>query len=212
MESFIHSKQFTSVPLHVNSQPVVFNVNRNKVSSDTIINFNKTLLREILNKMFKSLKFFGRTANVAVAQSSRQTLMQQNMLLQQQIRHFALIRKYTKTHEWIEYDTDTKLAKMGISDHAQKELGDIVHVDLPDVGTDFSKDEAISCVESVKTAADIYQMVDGEVVEVNENVGEDGSLVNQDAEGDGWLMVIKVSDESQLDDLLTPDDYNDNYA
>ena len=134
------------------------------------------------------------------------------MLLQQQIRHFALIRKYTKTHEWIEYDTDTKLAKMGISDHAQKELGDIVHVDLPDVGTDFSKDEAISCVESVKTAADIYQMVDGEVVEVNENVGEDGSLVNQDAEGDGWLMVIKVSDESQLDDLLTPDDYNDNYA
>ena len=132
--------------------------------------------------------------------------------MQQQIRYFAIVKKYTKTHEWIELDTDTKLAKMGITDHAQKELGDIVHVDLPDVGTEFSKDDAISCVESVKTAADIYQMVDGEVVEVNDNVAEDGSVVNADAEGDGWLMVVKIRDESQLDDLLTPDDYMENYA
>ena len=159
--------------------------------------------------MFKqSLNLFGRTATMA----SRQHMMQQSILLQQQIRYFAIVKKYTKTHEWIELDTDTKLAKMGITDHAQKELGDIVHVDLPDVGTEFSKDDAISCVESVKTAADIYQMVDGEVVEVNDNVAEDGSVVNADAEGDGWLMVVKISDESQLDDLLTPDDYMENYA
>ena len=80
----------------------------------------------------------------------------QASLLRTQYRSFALIRMYTKTHEWIEVDTDTSVATMGITDHAQSELGDIVHVGLPDAGTEFNKSEAISCVESVKTAADIY--------------------------------------------------------
>ena len=133
------------------------------------------------------------------------------MLLQQQMRYFAVIKKYTKTHEWIEYDTDSKLAKIGITDHAQKELGDIVHVDLPEPGTEFTKEEAISCVESVKTAADIYQMCDGEVVEVNDKVSEDSAIVNEDAEGNGWLMVVKMKDPNQLEELLTPEDYKENY-
>ena len=82
----------------------------------------------------------------------------------QQSRSFALVRRFTESHEWIELDTDTGNAKVGITDHAQAELGDIVHVDVPDVGTEFVCQDTIACIESVKTAADIYQMVDGEVI------------------------------------------------
>ena len=82
---------------------------------------------------------------------------------------------------------------------------------MPEPGTTFAKEEAISCVESVKTAADIYQMCDGEVVEVNDKVSEDSAIVNEDAEGQGWLMVVKMNDPKQLDDLLTQDDYKENY-
>ena len=73
-----------------------------------------------------------------------------------QARYFATIKKFTKTHEWIEFDDESEIATIGITDNAQAELGDIVHVDLPEVGTEFSKQEVITCVESVKTAADIY--------------------------------------------------------
>ena len=90
-------------------------------------------------------------------------------------------------------DTDTGIATIGITDHAQMELGDIVHVDLPSIGLEFSKQEAISCIESVKTAADIYQMCDGEVVEVNEALNDDASLVNVDSEGKGWIMKVKMA-------------------
>ena len=99
-------------------------------------------------------------------------------MLFRNMRYFSVVRKYTKTHEWIEVDTDTSIGTMGITDHAQGELGDIVHVGLPDAGTEFSKSDAISCVESVKTAADIYQMVDGEVVEVNESLADEPDLIN----------------------------------
>ena len=124
-------------------------------------------------------------------------------------RYFSIVKKYTKTHEWIEVDTDTSIATMGITDHAQGELGDIVHVGLPDAGTEFTKSEAISCVESTKTAADIYQMVDGEVVEVNEKLNDEPDLINQDAEGEGWVMKIKLTDQKQLNDLLSADDYKE---
>ena len=96
----------------------------------------------------------------------------------QQMRMFAVIRKYTETHEWLEFDTESKIATMGITDHAQNELGEVVYVELPDVGTEFNKSDVISTVESTKTAADIYQMCDGEVLEVNEDVRGDPSLVN----------------------------------
>ena len=139
--------------------------------------------------------------------SKRLFTLSQRTLMQRNIRCFAIVRKFTKTHEWIEIDTDTDIATIGITDHAQAELGEIVHVDLPEVGTEFSKQEAISCVESVKTAADIYQMVDGEVVETNEEVADDCSIVNSDAEGKGWIMKVKVANKSQLDELLDLDDY-----
>ena len=125
------------------------------------------------------------------------------------MRYFAIIRKYTKSHEWIELDEDSGVATIGITDHAQAELGDIVHVDLPAIGVEFSKQEAISCIESVKTAADIYQMCDGEVVEVNEALNDDASLVNADAEGKGWIMKVKMTDKTQLEELLDADKYKE---
>mgnify|MGYP002635402125 CR=1 FL=1 len=133
----------------------------------------------------RTLFHMKQTSNLATAQRS--------MMFQNQLRYFAVVRKYTKSHEWIELDTDTGIATIGITDHAQHELGDIVHVDLPSIGLEFSKQEAISCIESVKTAADIYQMCDGEVVEVNEDLNDDASLVNQDAEGKGWIMKVKMA-------------------
>ena len=141
------------------------------------------------------------TKNTLVSQGA----LRQVALTQSMIRHFAIVKKYTKTHEWIEYDTVTKEAKIGITNYAQSEMGDIVHVSLPSIGTQFSASESISCVESVKTAADVYQMIDGEVVEVNEELEDDASIVNQDAEGKGWIMKIKVSDSSVLDDLHDQD-------
>ena len=86
-------------------------------------------------------------------------------------------------------------------------MGDIVHVDLPEVGTDFIKMDAISCVESTKSTADIYQMVDGEVVEVNEEVEADASVLNEDAEGKGWIMKVKLTNEGQLNELMDIDTY-----
>ena len=83
-------------------------------------------------------------------------LLQRNLFQMQQMRMFAVIRKYTETHEWIEVDTDSKIATMGITNHAQGELGEVVYVELPEVGTEFSKSDVISTVESTKTAADIY--------------------------------------------------------
>ena len=111
-----------------------------------------------------------------------------------QARNFAMIKRYTKSHEWIEYDSDTLVAKMGITIHAAHELGDIVHADLPESGTKFAKSEVVVTVESTKTAADVYQMCDGEVLERNDALADDVSLVNEDAEGAGWLLKILVGD------------------
>ena len=133
--------------------------------------------------------------------------MRTSYLVSNQSRMFAVVRKFTKSHEWIEYDTETEIGTMGITEHAQGELGDIVHVDLPEVGLEFSASDAISCVESVKTAADIYQMCDGEVLEVNEDVESEAALVNEDAEGKGWLMKIKITDASQLKHLMDEEEY-----
>ena len=113
-----------------------------------------------------------------------------------QARSFAIIKKFTESHEWLEYDTETKLAKIGITDHAQHELSEVVYVEMPDQGTEFSKGDVISTIESTKTAADIYQMIDGEVVKVNEDVRGDPALVNDGAENNGWIMQVHVNDES----------------
>ena len=141
-------------------------------------------------------------------QAFRVNNLQKNLMLTQ-IRNFAIVTKYTKSHEWIRYDTETKLGKVGITDFAQKELGDIVHVEMPDIGDKHDKNSQIVAVESTKTAADIYIMVDGEIVNVNEQLEDDSSIVNSSPENEGWMVEIKVDSPSQLDDLMDADQYKD---
>ena len=114
---------------------------------------------------------------------------------------------YTPDHEWITVDQH-EAAIVGITVHAQDALGDVVFVDLPAVGTRFSKGEVAGVVESVKAAADLYMPVDGEVVEVNEALRDDPSLANSDPLGAGWFFKLKLSDASQLDGLMDPPAYD----
>ena len=113
---------------------------------------------------------------------------------------------FTEDHEWI--SVEAGVATVGITIHAQEQLGDLVFVDLPDVGRSVSKGEGIVVVESVKAASDVYAPVDGEVVEVNDAVASDPALINQAAEGEGWLFKLKLSDEGQLSGLLDKAGYD----
>ena len=113
--------------------------------------------------------------------------------------------KYTKEHEWVLVNDET--ITLGITDYAQKELGDIVFLELPQVGEHFSKADAIGTIEAVKTVSDIYTPVSGEVVEINEEVGDASELVNKDPYGEGWIVKIKLTDKSELDKLLTAKQY-----
>jgi glycine cleavage system H protein len=114
--------------------------------------------------------------------------------------------KYAKSHEWVRLSGDT--ATVGITDHAQHELSDIVFVELPDVGKKFKAGEACAVVESVKTASDIYAPLSGEIVESNKAVAGDPALVNSAPHGDGWLFKIKLADPGELTSLLTAEQYS----
>ncbi len=116
------------------------------------------------------------------------------------------MKKYTKSHEWVEVIEGNK-AKIGISDHAQEELGDVVFVELPEIGSELKKGEAFSTVESVKAAEDIYAPVSGKVTAVNEELNDHPELINEDAEGKGWICEVELSDLSELDDLMTEEEY-----
>jgi glycine cleavage system H protein len=113
--------------------------------------------------------------------------------------------KFAKSHEWVRVSGDT--ATIGITDHAQAELTDIVFVELPAVGRKVKAGEACAVVESVKTASDIYSPVSGEITEVNKNVVDNPSLVNSEPDSNGWFYKIKLSNATELNSLLTPDDY-----
>jgi glycine cleavage system H protein len=113
--------------------------------------------------------------------------------------------KYTKTHEWVRVNGN--VATVGITDHAQHELTDIVFVELPDVGRHVKAGDACAVVESVKTASDIYAPVSGEIVAVNRAVVDDPALVNHDPYGDAWFFQIKIAQPAELDALLTPAQY-----
>ncbi|MFN8221288.1 MAG: glycine cleavage system protein GcvH [Fimbriimonadales bacterium] len=113
--------------------------------------------------------------------------------------------KYTKSHEWVRVDGD--IATVGITDHAQSELGDIVFVELPAAGRALSGGDTFGSVESVKTVSDVYSPVSGEVVEVNGALGAQSDLLNSDPYGNGWLVKIKMSKPAELDDLLDPEAY-----
>ena len=115
--------------------------------------------------------------------------------------------KFAESHEWI--TTGEETATVGISNHAQEELSDIVFVELPEVGRVVEKGESIAVVESVKAASDIYAPASGEIAEVNSALEDDPAKVNADAFGDGWLLKIKLGDATELDSLLTPEAYNE---
>jgi glycine cleavage system H protein len=111
---------------------------------------------------------------------------------------------YTEDHEWIKVDGEE--AYVGVADYAQDSLGDIVYVELPEVDDEIAKEEAFSAVESVKAAADIYMPVDGKVIEINEELLDDPALLNQDPY-ENWMIKIEITDKSQLDDLMTSEEY-----
>ncbi|MFP4547571.1 MAG: glycine cleavage system protein GcvH [Fidelibacterota bacterium] len=115
--------------------------------------------------------------------------------------------KYTKNHEWVKVDGD--IATLGITDHAQSELGDIVFVELPEEGDEFDAGDAIGTIEAVKTVADMNTPVSGEVTEVNEKLEDSSELMNKDPYGDGWIAKLKMSDDSELDDLLSAEEYKE---
>ena len=108
--------------------------------------------------------------------------------------------RYTEDHEWVRVDGE--IATIGISDHAQEQLGDVVFVDLPAIGKKVARKEPLAVVESVKAASDIYAPLSGEVVEVNLALNDDPSLVNSGAESGGWFVRLKVGDPAELDALL----------
>ena len=107
---------------------------------------------------------------------------------------------FTKDHEWIRVDGDT--ATVGISDHAQQALGDIVFAELPEAGRQLTKGQDAAVVESVKAASDVYAPVSGEVTEGNSAIADDSSVINRDAEGDGWFFKLKLVDPAELDGLM----------
>jgi len=109
-------------------------------------------------------------------------------------------RKYTQEHEWVQLEGDVGI--VGVTDHAAGELGDIVYVDLPDVGAEFSAGDSIGSIESVKAVADLYLPVSGEIVEINEALDGDPSLVNSSPLDDGWMFKVKLADNTELDGLL----------
>ncbi len=118
--------------------------------------------------------------------------------------------KYSKEHEWVA--TEESVATIGITDFAQEQLGEIVYVELPAVGDKISKDDPFGVVESVKAVSDIYAPISGTVVEVNQELPESPEMVNEDPYGDGWLIKIKVSDATELDDLMDNEEYEEMVA
>ena len=117
------------------------------------------------------------------------------------------IEKYSKEHEWVRVDGD--VATIGITAHAQEQLGDLVFVEVPDVGRKVTAEEACAVVESVKAASDVYAPVSGEVVEANGALATNPGLVNEDAEGKAWLFKIRLSKPAELDALMDRAAYDD---
>ena len=113
--------------------------------------------------------------------------------------------KYTEDHEWVKAEGAS--ATVGITSHAAEQLGDLVFVELPEVGASLSKGDTAATVESVKAASDIFAPLDGEITEVNEAIVEDPSIVNQDPQGKGWFFKVKLADASAVEALMDEDAY-----
>ncbi len=116
-------------------------------------------------------------------------------------------RLYLESHEWVHRDGDT--VRVGISEFAQDELGDVVFVELPAAGDDLTAGDDFGVVESIKAVSDVYAPVSGSVTATNDDLVDRPELVNEDPYGDGWMVEVELADQSELDDLLSPDDYRD---
>ncbi len=115
--------------------------------------------------------------------------------------------KFTQEHEWVRLEGD--IATIGITDFAQKELGDIVFVEIETEGETLDKEEVFGTIEAVKTVSDLFMPLSGEIIEVNAALEDNPALVNEAPTGEGWLIKVKVSDASEMDDLLTEDAYKE---
>ncbi|KYK20318.1 glycine cleavage system protein H [Thermoplasmatales archaeon SG8-52-4] len=113
--------------------------------------------------------------------------------------------KYTDSHEWIKINGNN--AKVGITDHAQSELTDIVFVELPEIGKEIKKGDEICIVESVKSVTEIYAPISGKIINVNKKLEETPEIINESPYDDGWLIEIEISNKSEISDLLAPDSY-----
>ena len=113
--------------------------------------------------------------------------------------------KYTKDHEWLSLDGD--VATVGVTDFAQSELGDIVYVEVETLDETLDKEEVFGTVEAVKTVSDLFMPISGEVIEFNEKLETNPEVVNEDPYGEGWMIKIRVSDENELNELLSADEY-----
>ena len=116
--------------------------------------------------------------------------------------------KFLKSHEWARVE-DNGQVTVGISDHAQGLLGDLVYVELPSVGDSVTAGAAVAVVESVKAASDVYSPVSGKVVAVNEALSDKPETINEDAWGEGWILVVQPDDLAQVNELLSPDEYSE---
>lgn len=114
---------------------------------------------------------------------------------------------FTKEHEWIK--TEDVVASIGITEYAQKELGDIVYVDLPSVGDSITKGDACSNIESVKAVSDIYAPISGEIIEINEALEDKPELLNQDPYGEGWIFKVRIDDSDELEELMNHEEYEE---
>ena len=116
-------------------------------------------------------------------------------------------KKYTKDHEWVTLKND--IATVGISDHAQESLGDIVFIELPTIGKIVNVKEEICVVESVKAASDVYSPISGEIIEVNEVLLDNPEIINESPYHEGWFYKLQPSDSEEIDELLSPEQYGD---
>ena len=116
-------------------------------------------------------------------------------------------KKYSKDHEWVFIENN--IATVGITDHAQESLGDIVFVELPEIGKDVSSGNEVSVIESVKAASDIFTPIDGKIIETNNRLNDDASIINKDPENEGWIFKIEISNSKNLDDLMSLEQYNE---
>ena len=119
--------------------------------------------------------------------------------------NFPAALKYTKDHEWIKIEGN--VATIGITEFAQRELGDIVYIDIPSVGKEVAKEEVFGTVEAVKTVSDLFMPVDGTVTEINPALDKQPELVNSDPYGEGWMVKVTLKDAAEAEALLSADDY-----